>query len=726
MSSAPVPTWRTRPPLRVGTVVVQPASNELVVDGTIVRVKPRLMDVLLRLAAAPGEVVTRDALLADAWPRRMVNDEVLSRAIADLRLALRDDAREPRFIETLPKVGYRLLAPVTPVADEEAPSPEATGTPGAGVGATMPATPAAPVLRWRHLRASRALATAVVAAVVALALTLHGGVPDSPEPAGHVARLVAQLAHAEPFSSSPDLEVGPRFSPDGSQVAFAAGRGARSQIVVRDVRADTRVTVGAADETSLAPVFFPGGQRLAFFRATPDGSCEIVAHELATGARERLVDCTREPRVRFDLAPDGSALVYTGVVRPGFPAGLVQRTLATGAERVLTTPAPDEGDDVVPRYSPDGTRIAFFRGTQSHRQLWLVDAQGGVPARNVNGPRGLSYGAAWLDGATLLVAADWFGQRTLNMLDPATGRAQSVGARGARFPDVDRAGNIVFENAVYSANLFEVDVADPTRAPRELWPSTRYSNQPEYAPDGTRIVFVSNRDGAAGLYVAAPGSEPVRLAVTDDHVYMRPHWSDDGREIYAVRVGRREDGGRVQQAVRIDVATRRLEVLAALGDNVFDLRPAGDGRHWLVGEIADNAARLLLHGSLEATGQRLPLPIAAEYQVAGGRIALLQPALEGLTLCELATTRCEQVALPIGDANRFDWQLARDAIWYRTAGTRDLVRFDLGQRNITFTSAHGPTAAGTSIAVAPDGRRAIVAREAPLAIDLMLAPRGRK
>ena len=104
--------FRDRAPFKLGEVEVRPASNELVVARAVVRVKPRLMDVLLRLAASPGQVVTREALIADAWPRRMVNDEVLSRVIADLRGVLRDDAREARYIETLPKVGYRLIAPI--------------------------------------------------------------------------------------------------------------------------------------------------------------------------------------------------------------------------------------------------------------------------------------------------------------------------------------------------------------------------------------------------------------------------------------------------------------------------------------------------------------------------------------------------------------------------------------------------------------------------------------
>lgn len=722
MPSPEVPAWRDRPPLRIGEVDVRPASNEIVTGGTLVRLKPRVMDVLLRLAAAPGEVVSREALLADAWPRRMVNDDVLSRVIADLRVALGDDAREPRFIETLPKVGYRLLAPVGPATP--APSaPPASSPTDAPVDADAGLPPPGPAVTGRAPRWRLAAVAGTAAVLAVLGVVLYASLERDPTESDVAARLVAQLAHAEPFSSGPELEVGPRFSPDGTKVAFAAGRDSSSQIVVRDVRGSGRTAIGAAGEINLSPVFFPDGRRIAFYRSAAVGHCEIVAHDLATGARERLVDCRREPRARFDLAPDGQRLVYVAKERADFPAGLVLRDLASGDERALTTPAPDAGDDLFPRFSPDGTRIAFFRGTQSHRELWLVDTDARGTARSLGGPRGLAYGAAWLGAAgPLVVAADWFGQRSLNVIDPATGAAQAVGARGARFPDADVTGNLVFENAIYAANLYALDPGTPTAAPRELWPSMRYTNQPEFAPDDRRVVFVSNRDGAAAVYVAEVGGEPRRLTAPDDFVYMRPHWSHAGDAIYAIRVGRRDDGARRQQAVRIDPASGRIDVLDALGDSVFDLRPGLPGS-WIVGEVTDNAARVSRTDDLRKAPARLPLPVAAEYQVGGGRIAILQPALDGLTLCELATLKCEPLALPIGEANRFDWLLAGDAIYYRPPGSRELVRHDLARRVDAWRRDFGPTAAGVSIAATTDGRTVLVAREAPLAVDLVFAPR---
>lgn len=100
---------------RVGSWLVQPGLNIVSQNGTSTRLEPKVMEVLLCLASRPGEPVTKDAILKSVWPETFVSDDVLTRSISELRRAFADDARDPRFIETIPKRGYRLVAVVTPV-----------------------------------------------------------------------------------------------------------------------------------------------------------------------------------------------------------------------------------------------------------------------------------------------------------------------------------------------------------------------------------------------------------------------------------------------------------------------------------------------------------------------------------------------------------------------------------------------------------------------------------
>jgi len=92
---------------------VDPASGRISREGAEVKLEPKVMTVLELLASQPGEVFSREALEAKAWEGLVVSYDALSTTIIKLRKALGDDSRNPRFIETVSKKGYRLVAPVS-------------------------------------------------------------------------------------------------------------------------------------------------------------------------------------------------------------------------------------------------------------------------------------------------------------------------------------------------------------------------------------------------------------------------------------------------------------------------------------------------------------------------------------------------------------------------------------------------------------------------------------
>ena len=108
--------------LRVGDWTVQPDLNQLSAPGRTVKVEPKAMAVLLHLAERAGQVVGREALLAQVWPGVVVGDDSVTQVIIKLRKALGDDSEHPTYIQTVTKKGYRLLAPVQRVAETGASS----------------------------------------------------------------------------------------------------------------------------------------------------------------------------------------------------------------------------------------------------------------------------------------------------------------------------------------------------------------------------------------------------------------------------------------------------------------------------------------------------------------------------------------------------------------------------------------------------------------------------
>ena len=108
----------------LGDLRVRPLLGEIEAPTGVRHVQPKTMEVLLRLAREPGEVVSRETLLHDVWRPGYPSMQPLTRCVSDLRQALADDAHEPRFVQTLPKRGYRLLIAPRPldVSGETEPS----------------------------------------------------------------------------------------------------------------------------------------------------------------------------------------------------------------------------------------------------------------------------------------------------------------------------------------------------------------------------------------------------------------------------------------------------------------------------------------------------------------------------------------------------------------------------------------------------------------------------
>jgi TolB-like protein len=102
---------------RIGEFDIFPLQGRIAGPDAETRVQPKIADVLLHLAATPGEVVAREVLHDKVWGNVIVTDDALNRCISELRRMLGDKRGQVKYIETVPKRGYRLLAKVEPLSD---------------------------------------------------------------------------------------------------------------------------------------------------------------------------------------------------------------------------------------------------------------------------------------------------------------------------------------------------------------------------------------------------------------------------------------------------------------------------------------------------------------------------------------------------------------------------------------------------------------------------------
>jgi TolB-like protein/DNA-binding winged helix-turn-helix (wHTH) protein/Flp pilus assembly protein TadD len=218
--------------IQVGRWLVQPKLNSISGKDKTAHVEPKAMQVLLYLAEHAGDVMPKGRIMQAVWAGTFVTDDVLTRAISELRKAFEDDPHEPRFIQTVAKGGYRLIAPVEPVgADLRVRPPE-----GARLGAP---------LRRRWIVATAGAASAVVAAVL---FTLNvAGLRDRmllrpKAPGGKIMLVVLPL---ENLSGDPEQEY---FS-DGITEEITAQLGRLSPERVGVIGRATAMTYKGAKKT---------------------------------------------------------------------------------------------------------------------------------------------------------------------------------------------------------------------------------------------------------------------------------------------------------------------------------------------------------------------------------------------------------------------------------------------------------------------------------------------
>lgn len=506
--------------LRIGERIVDIPLREIasIAGGEPVRVTLKSLGVLLTLVAHAGRPVSREALLEWVWPDTLPTDDVVTQAVTQLRRALGDDREHPRYIETLAKQGYRLIAPVEWLVETPRIEPSAAPVEAVAAAAAKP---------------GRARALRIVAAVAVLALVAAAAVwqwrgrspaaADAPAPRAVAASTVATapVPDYQRIASMPQAEERPSLSPDGAIVVYsrAAERGSGANLMLQTSAAvpPRALTEPVAKQFDVVPTWSPDGRQIAFVRSG-GGRCLVMAIPAAGGAARELGECIGGEAHPVGWFPDGKALVGAGrtggssstPASAGAPAAAGERalyrmTLEEGRWERIDYPKTPADEDMAPAVSPDGRWIAFQRNV-SLADLWRIPAGGGE-AQRLTDLRTNLYGLAWTpDSRHLLFSRYIDGKVMLSTLALDTGRVTDHvgGEHSFMFPSVSiGSGAVAFEVELVRSRARRVAVADDGNAitgSRVLVDSTGSNLMPAIAPDGRQLLFVSNRTGDMRLW----------------------------------------------------------------------------------------------------------------------------------------------------------------------------------------------------------------------------------
>jgi transcriptional activator of cad operon len=180
--------------LRVGDWCVNPVTGQISREGETIRVEARAMRLLQYLAERSGQVIGIDELLEQVWSGVVVTPDSVYQAVASLRRTLGDDSRQPTYIVTVPRLGYRMVAPVGPWIDPATVPEPAPVSPGELKQVAASVAERTPSHRRRLLLAGAGLALALLGTAFFVGETAYDSRAAPPAAAGMPARSVAVLA----------------------------------------------------------------------------------------------------------------------------------------------------------------------------------------------------------------------------------------------------------------------------------------------------------------------------------------------------------------------------------------------------------------------------------------------------------------------------------------------------------------------------------------------------
>lgn len=593
MNPSPVELAR-QPDFDLGGLRVRPSVCEVEWAGTIQRLEPRVMQVLVSLARADGEVMSRDDLISSCWAGRVVGEDAINRCVGRLR-RLFEASGGPAAIITVPRVGYRLeVRPDPELASEPPPQDEAKAEVEPGPRrAAASKVPAAPALRWRGW-AGLGLVAVLGCGLAALWATHR--------PSGWT------LGRYRPFAAETLIERHPAFSPDGEVMAYSAGADVEGRrIFTRAVRGGAAVRVSEGPGDDYAPAWSPDGTRLAYARRLPGRPCAILVRRLPAGPESLTGRCMGDERTKLAWSPDGGELFFTDsrgkagstatATASRGPTAIWALDLATGRVRALTRPsAAGAEQDSEPVVSPDGRRLAFLRdrpwGDADLMTLALPDGA----LKRIATPGVRPGGVAWTpDSRGLLVGSDRAGDFSL-WLVPADGggpRRLLTGLRAIGRIVASRSGLVALETDNARVNLFRYIGA--SGAGGDIAPANSSDWSPDFAADGS-VAFISDRGGGKAVWVLRPGQGVAQAEDLDfDHLYG-VRWSPDGRRIAFVGARNGAAGLYIADAggaalVRLQASALDFGAPAWSGDGRALIVPARDARGWrLVSAPLDRGA----------------------------------------------------------------------------------------------------------------------------------------
>jgi serine/threonine-protein kinase len=560
--NSPVPAIADGPSaVRFGPFRLDVANRLLSRDGTELSLPPRAIGVLWCLVTRPGRIVSKQEVLDEVWKDAFVSDTSLAEAVSLVRQVLGDDPQQPTYIQTVPRRGYRFVAPL--VVEEPAAGP-AVGGPAA------PASVSTASHRSERLWTPWLPYLLLFVAGVAIGLAFMVRARPAPAPPAGLVRFALDLPPGTVLAGGRSLAV----SRDGGRFAMVVRRpGDRSALALRRLDSETIVVVPNSDGAS-APAFSPDGRWVVFFAGG-----RLLKAPVSGGAPTVIADA---PAALGATWIDAGHVVFAS----RWTGGLDIADLSRGGVRPLTRPDAARGElrhawpGLVPTADIVTFSIAYGLDSGGSEAAWVSLRTGDVTRLALDStdtrPVGDEHLLLLRPGTSAVVPVDrnWTGPTgeqvslpdTVSVDDRDGGAAAAFSGNGVRVavdeaePNQDAVwiGNgadavevsglrglddravspdgahvAAVERQSGRATLWAIDLVSGVRA--RVAVASRIAS-PVWAPDSrTLAVGISNGGPLALATVSVDQPAPARTLATDPRGLLPCSWEPDGSRLLAIQ-----------------------------------------------------------------------------------------------------------------------------------------------------------------------------------------------
>lgn len=498
---------------RFGEFELSPRDRMLSCDGRRVALTPRMFDLLLALVQADGHLLSKETLLETVWSDAAVEEGNLNRTISALRKALGENRNEVRYIETVPKAGYRFVAPVessnarTHVTPGPEPSPVASNS--------------------RVPLASISIAAVSVFAIAAVAYVFLSR--SSPP------QIQAAASNAGPIRLTTNS-----FDEDGAMwtnddqirfLRFTAVNKVESMIMNADGSGQQRA--GGEIRNLRAGTWSPDGKHVVYSKEGEPAGTTFISN--ADGSNEQRLDFMIGP---MDWSLDGKLVVFSA----NYP------TQSDDSEILIFSPETGERTNITnhpsfdanPSFSPDGRQVIFNSDRDGNSEIYLVNVDGSGLRRLTNDPAKEAFQAFSPDGTQIVFNSNRENEKVGVYLINVNDDSPPVKLSDTRFNAEIRPGcwshdgtRIVYTSDAGGDKFNIYTMTIELGAPKPVLSDSAADVQSvAIAPDGTHAAIGVKLSGGTGelRMVDLTSGESHSIAATENSDIL-PSFSPDGGSI---------------------------------------------------------------------------------------------------------------------------------------------------------------------------------------------------